>query len=100
MEEEDQASKMWMTHICMQATSTMLYMNINIITTGISAPKMFKCVRWQPIVQLKKLRWVNNAYKKASIKEKRVQKKGKEDSKKPDGLISHQTTGLKTLPSQ
>ena len=53
MEEEDEASKMWMTHVCMQATSTMLNMNINILTTGISTPKMFKCVRCKPTIELK-----------------------------------------------
>ena len=53
MEEEDEASKMWMTHVCMQAASTMLNMNINILTTGIVTPKTFKCVRCKPTVELK-----------------------------------------------
>ena len=45
MEEEAEASKMWMTHVCMQAASTMLNMNINIITTGISSPNVYRCAR-------------------------------------------------------
>ena len=45
MEEEEEASTMWMTHVCLQAASTMLNMHIKILTTGITTPQTFKCAR-------------------------------------------------------
>ena len=40
-----EATDMWMSHVCMQAVSTMLNMNISILTTGIFAPRSYNCPR-------------------------------------------------------
>ena len=48
IEEERQASTMWMTQVCMQAVSTMLNMDIDILTTGIHPPNSQRCARCQP----------------------------------------------------
>ena len=48
MEEVEEASSMWMTHVCMQAAATMLNMQINILTTGIQQTSIYKCARCQP----------------------------------------------------
>ena len=42
---EEEASTMWMTHTCMQAVSTMLNVNISILTTGITPPVSHICSR-------------------------------------------------------
>ena len=49
MEEVKEASTMWMTHVCMQAAATMLNININILTTGISATSTNKCARCKSV---------------------------------------------------
>ena len=48
MEEVEEAAKMWMTHVFMQAAATMLNIKINILTTGISPTQIYKCARCQP----------------------------------------------------
>ena len=48
MEEVEEASAMWMTHVCMQAVSTMYNMHINILTTGISQQDTYICPRCKP----------------------------------------------------
>ena len=49
LREEDDASKLWMTHVDMQAVSTMLNINIHILTTGLSIPSSHRCGRCKPI---------------------------------------------------
>ena len=48
LREEEEASTMWMTQMCLQAVSTMLNLNINILTKGISPPSSYRCVRCKP----------------------------------------------------
>ena len=43
--ETKDATDMWMTHVCMQAVSSMPNMNISIMTTGISAHRSHNCPR-------------------------------------------------------
>ena len=50
LREEKEASNMWMTHVCLQAVSTMLNLNINILTTGIYPPSSYRCVRCKPTI--------------------------------------------------
>ena len=45
MTEEEEASTMWFSHTCMQAVSTMLNMNMSILTTGVSVPSSQSCPR-------------------------------------------------------
>ena len=45
LREEEDASTMWMTHVCLQAVSTMLNLNIKILTTGLSPPSSYRCAR-------------------------------------------------------
>ena len=40
LREEEDASKLWMTHVDMQAVSTMLNLNIKILTTGLPPPPL------------------------------------------------------------
>ena len=51
--EEDEASYMWMTHTCMQAVSTMLNVNISILTTGIQPSRSHLCIRCKPKAEFK-----------------------------------------------
>ena len=46
--EKDNASAMWMTHTGMQAVSTMLNLNISILTTGLAPPVSNICVKCKP----------------------------------------------------
>ena len=46
--ERKEASTMWMTHTGMQAVSTMLNLNISILTTGVPPPLSNMCVRCMP----------------------------------------------------
>ena len=39
---------MWMTHVCLQAVATMLNLNIRILTTGLTSPSSYRCVRCNP----------------------------------------------------
>ena len=48
LREEDEASTLWMTHVDMQAASTMLNINIQILTTGLSPPSSHRCRRCKP----------------------------------------------------
>ena len=48
MEKPEEASTMWKTHVCMQAASTMLNMNIRILTTGIPSTGRYRCIRCKP----------------------------------------------------
>ena len=48
LREEEDASTLWMTHVCMQAVSTMLNIKINILTTGITTPIINRCPRCKP----------------------------------------------------
>ena len=48
LREDEGASSMWMTHICMQAVATMLNLNIKILTTGISPSSYLRCTRCKP----------------------------------------------------
>ena len=44
----DQAALLWMTHVDMQAVSTMLNMKISILTTGVTTPNTNRCGRCKP----------------------------------------------------
>ena len=48
LHEQEAAASLWMTHIDMQAVSTMLNMKISILTTGIATPNTFRCGRCKP----------------------------------------------------
>ena len=48
MEDEEEATSMWMTHVCLQAVSTMLNIEINILSTGVTPETSNRCVRCQP----------------------------------------------------
>ena len=48
LHEPARASTLWMTHVDMQAVSTMLNININILTTGIPPTRNFLCPRCKP----------------------------------------------------
>ena len=51
MEKEEEASAIWMTHVEMQAVSTMLNLKINILTTGITPERSNICNRCNPTKQ-------------------------------------------------
>ena len=48
LHKEEEASTLWMTHVDMQAVSTMLNMKISILTTGITPPNTYRCDRCKP----------------------------------------------------
>ena len=48
LHEKTRASTLWMTHVYMQAASTMLNIKISILTTGIPPSRQFICVRCKP----------------------------------------------------
>ena len=48
LREEEEASTMWMTHVCLQAASTMLNLKIKVLTTGISPSSSYRCIRCTP----------------------------------------------------
>ena len=48
MEKEGDASAIWMTHVEMQAVSTMLNIDINILTTGLTPDRSHRCTRCKP----------------------------------------------------
>ena len=48
LHEQEATASLWMTHIDMQAVSTMLNMKISILTTGIATPNTFRCGRCKP----------------------------------------------------
>ena len=49
--DEEESTHIWMTHVCMQAISTMLNIKINILTTCISSSNFKHCHRCKtPVV--------------------------------------------------
>ena len=48
LHDEENASTMWMTHVDMQAVSSMLNLKISILTTGIVPSKNHNCSRCKP----------------------------------------------------
>ena len=48
LHEKVEASTLWMTHVDMQAVSTMLNIEISILTTGVTPPRNFLCCRCKP----------------------------------------------------
>ena len=97
LREDEDASSLWMTHVCMQAVSTMLNIKINILTTGITPPIVNRCPRCKPPQNFKNdedLRiHTEKVHHRAETEEEREgrRQKARWSELKPDYRIAHKS---------
>ena len=90
--ETNEASAMWMTHTGMQAVSTMLILNISILTTGVAQPVSNICVRCKP-KKFSAMKRISESTEKKCTTELNMRKKRRGKSKKPGGPTLSLTKG-------
>ena len=75
LHNKEEASTLWMTPIDMQAASTMLNMNVSILTTGITSTNNHRCVRCKPGIEFSNEEYLRlhtkNVHNKVETEEER-----------------------------